>query len=287
MSSKRLFGDREVSSKGESPNPPSEGRAGSGTSSEYGSWVYAVARELDTGLLEGRTGVAGEALRTVTRSGLTAVVGSVPLSSFGDEALRRNFEDLDWLAKVARAHDAVVDAVTRAGPTVPLRLATVYLEDERVRLVLEHRHADFDQALTRVTGRTEWGVKALADPARLREPEPATRTSGAGAGAAYLRRRRDQLAARERGEQAAAEAAERIHAALAGLAVDAVLHRPHSPQLAGGSRPMILNAAYLVDDDAAREFARAVAALDEEYEEISLQLTGPWPPYSFSSLEEP
>lgn len=255
---------------------------------ETGTWLYAVAGELDRSLLGALTGVAGEPLRTVEAAGLVAVAGSVPLDSFGEQALRRNFEDFDWLGRVARAHDEVVDTVARAGATVPLRLATLYLDDERVRVVLERRQHDFRRALERVTGRTEWGVKALLDPARAREPvaRAADGPRGRGAGTAYLQRRRTQVAAAERGERFAAEQADRVHSALAAHAVDTRLHPPQSRELSGGKLPMILNAAYLVDNDATREFTRTVAEQNEEHDAIRLQLTGPWPPYSFTSLEE-
>lgn len=253
---------------------------------QRGSWLYAVTQGLEPGGLAALTGVAGERPRAVEGAGLVAVVGTVPLASFGEEALRRNMEDLDWLAAVARAHDAVVDAVVRARPAVPLRLATVYHDDDRVRAVLSERHGEFRRLLDLVNGRTEWGVKAFVDPSRLREPEPAAGgTPGRGAGAAYLRRKRSQHLARERAEQIAAEQARTIHEALAGLAAEARTHRPQSRQLTGNDLPMILNGAYLVDDAAAQEFAEAVAVQERAHEAIQLRLTGPWPPYSFSSLE--
>lgn len=255
---------------------------------ETGNWLYTVTRDLDRRSLDELTGVAGEPLRTVEGAGLVAVLGTVPLDSFGEQALHRNLEDLDWLSQVARAHDRVVDTVARQGAAVPLRLATVYLDDERVRATLQARERDFARALDRVTGRTEWGVKALAEPPRGREPEPAGRASGRakpGAGAAYLRRRREQTTVREQGERVAVEQAERVHATLAALAAATRLHPPQSRQLSGDTNPMILNAAYLVDEAATREFTSAVAALDDEHDAIRLRLTGPWPPYSFAALD--
>jgi hypothetical protein len=171
---------------------------------------------------------------------------------------------------------------------VPLRLATLYLDDVRVKLVIERRRDDFERTLQHVAGRTEWGVKVLLNPAQAREP--AARTAGGpssrGAGTAYLQRRRTQLAARERGERFAAEQAASVHSALAAHAADTRRHRPQSRELSGGQLPMILNAAYLIDDEATREFIRVVAELDQQHDAIRLELTGPWPPYSFSSLEE-
>lgn len=249
-----------------------------------GIWLYAVTRQVDPAVLGRLPGVAGETPRVVDEAGLVAVVGDVPLSAFGEEALHRNFEDVDWLGGVARAHDAVIVALLAGGPVVPIQLATVYRDDDGVRRVLRCRAPDFDHALERVTGRTEWGVKVFLEAAA----EPGTSHGGpsrGGAGTAYLAQRRAALASREHREQRAIEQAHRVHSALAALAVDARMHRPHSQTLAGGRARMILNAAYLVDDDT-RDFLDAVAACEQDNDTIRVQLTGPWPPYSFSSLEQ-
>lgn len=49
---------------------------------------------------------------------------------------------------------------------------------------------------------------------------------------------------------------------------------------------MVLNAAYLVDDDRADDFRAAVRRLGEARPRIRLRLTGPWAPYSFAIEEE-
>ncbi|HVW44805.1 MAG TPA: GvpL/GvpF family gas vesicle protein [Amycolatopsis sp.] len=252
---------------------------------DYGIWLYAVTGRADPAGLGRLPGVAGEPVRRVEAAGLTAVVGDVPLDAFGEEALHRNLEDLDWLAGVARAHDAVVATVPAGGPVVPVRLATVYRDDDSVRAMLERRAADFHRALERVTGRTEWGVKLFAA-----EPtdEPATADAGPsrrGAGTAYLARRRAVLAWRERQDERAAEQAEKVHQRLFSLAAAGRAHPPQSRALAEDNGRMIRNLAYLVDDASGTAFAEAVAACDRENDAISVQLTGPWPPYSFAAME--
>ncbi|SNV28840.1 gas vesicle synthesis protein GvpL [Rhodococcus rhodochrous] len=125
-----------------------------------GIWMYAVTDGTLVGHeTEGTSGVAGEQVRTVQEGGLTAVVGTVPLDDFGEAALARNLEDLDWLERVARAHDSVVAGVARHVSVVPLRLATVCLDDERVRALLTEHREQFSSALALVTGRTEWGSR--------------------------------------------------------------------------------------------------------------------------------
>ncbi len=253
---------------------------------EHGTWVYAVAEGVDPNLLTGMTGVAGEPLRTTGANGLTAVVGTVPLATFGEDALRRNLEDIGWLARVAQAHDAVVAALARAVPVVPFRMTTLYFDDSGVGSLLEGRGDGFRATLSHVAGRSEWGVKALLDVSGLSGPVPARASDrqGGGAGAAYLRRRREDHLARERIDQLAVEHANEIHAALTALAVDACLHRPQSPALTQQRLPMILNAAYLVDNDEVGAFAHEVGRQDEQRPGVELELTGPWPAYSFASI---
>jgi hypothetical protein len=252
-----------------------------------GVWLYAVTRDLDQRRLAGLTGVAGEPVRAVEAAGLAAVVGSVDLAEFGEQGLRRNLEDLEWLEATARAHDTVVNAVVRPGPAVPLRLATVYLDDERVRAALAERRADFGAALDRVSGRAEWGVKAYADPDALAGPAAAEAAgTGGGAGTAYLLRRRAQLSAREAVERTATRHAEEIHAALVRAAVAGRRHPAQHPRLTRRREWMLLNGTYLVDEEGAEAFAGVVRALDGEYHGVDLELTGPWPPYSFSGVDE-
>jgi hypothetical protein len=250
-----------------------------------GVWLYAITRDLPGGALSGARGVGGEPVRTVEAAGMVAVVGSVRLDDFGEAALRRNLEDLDWLARTARAHDTVVDVVAHAGPVMPSRLATVYLADARVRELLQDRGRDLEAALDRLTGRTEWGVKAYADPEARTGPVAEQSTTQAGQGTAYLLRRRAERSAKESARQQAAADADAVHSSLSGLSVGARRHPPQDAQLAGTKDWMVLNGTYLVEHTRGEEFATAVSTLDRERAGLRLELTGPWPPYSFAACE--
>ncbi|WP_084525902.1 GvpL/GvpF family gas vesicle protein [Nocardia vaccinii] len=255
----------------------------------FAVWLYVVAprHEGDAGPVD-LAGVAGEPVRMVAAGDLAAVVGSVPLDVFGEQPLRRNFEDLDWLAATARAHDAVVSAVVGRGPAVPLRLATVFHDDNRVRQLLDERQADFAAALELVSARTEWGVRAYGDRAALTAAVAEARAVDEGRmtpGAAYLARRRAQLSAQETVERDAAERAEQIHACLVRHAAAGRCQPLTDPAVSGRRDWMVLNGTYLVDDDRTEDFAATVTMLGSEFPGIRLELTGPWPPYSFAGIQ--
>lgn len=259
-------------------------------SDDHAVWLYAVTREDGRGTPPSALGVAGENVRILIEGSLTAIVGSVDTRRFGPEALAGNLEDLDWLADKARIHDAVIAAVAASGPVVPLRLATLFGSDDGVRDLLRSRGDDFRRALEAVTGRTEWGVKAYVDPDSLAGPLNAQQASAEdtarrrqGAGSAYLLRRRAQLAARESAESTATKWSRHIHAQLRQVCAASRLHPAQDPRLTGRPDWMILNAAYLVDQERTEPFHALVQQFTEWQEGLNVELTGPWPPYSFAA----
>ncbi|WP_460494803.1 GvpL/GvpF family gas vesicle protein [Dactylosporangium cerinum] len=200
--------------------------------------------------------------------------------------MRRNLEDLNWLETVARAHHSVVEAVGRSRPVVPARLTTVYRDDARLRAMLEQRRGDFDAVLDRVSGRTEWGVKVYAVPTTAPSSEPSGRKASGRPGTAYLQRRRAQLSAEDQRWQLAVADAEEVHAALTAFAAAAQRHPPQDRRLTGRTEPMLLNGAYLVEMRDSDRFGDAVTAQAARHPGLHLELTGPWPPYSFVTIDE-
>ena len=248
---------------------------------DAGVWVYAVAGDIVPDWFAGVGGVGGQAVEIVGAAGLAAAVTPVSLTEFGEQALRRRLEDLDWLDDIARIHHHVVEIISRHGPVIPMRLATVYRGPERVAAMLAAGREDLSAALDRIEARTEWGVKVYAT-APDEAPQPSGDDPAGRPGAAYLRQRRRQLDASEHARHEAAASAERIHAALGRLAAASDLRPPQDPRLSGQKEQMILNGAYLVDDQRSAEFTAAVQHAAVQHEPVSSILTGPWPPYSFA-----
>ncbi|GGB35326.1 gas vesicle protein [Flexivirga endophytica] len=249
--------------------------------SESGRYLYAVTRGLEPQQLAGTPGLDGGHLDVVEHLDLCAVVSDVALDEYGEEGLRRNLEHLDWLERVARTHDSVVHAVASVGPTAPLRLATVYLDDEGVRRGLAERCAELDRVLGQVAGRLEWSVKVLA-PAT-----PVVSTAERGmSGAEYLRRKKASAEDKEINDALLMDLADKVYEALADGTVASRRLQPQDQRLTGLAGTMLLNAAYLVQDDDGPAFQSHVKSLQAEHHEVSIECQGPWPPYSFAVLEQ-
>ncbi|WP_037808164.1 GvpL/GvpF family gas vesicle protein [Streptomyces sp. NRRL S-1448] len=248
------------------------------------SYVYAVGRDggdLDAVAAE-LAGLHGAPLRTVAEDGLTALVSSVPADDFGTDGLTERMADLTELEALARAHHEVVEAAHARTTVLPMRLATVYLDDTRVSAMLSERAPEFGELLTWLDGHAELGVKVYADPVSA-QVEAAPATPSAGSGRAYLRRRRDQRRLRDDTYRAAGAVAGAVRDTVAPLTRGVVAHRPQQGELAAGPGENIANEAYLVPRTRVREFHQALAGLTGSDAGVRVEITGPWAPYSFAT----
>jgi hypothetical protein len=259
--------------------------------SERALYAYCVIPAGERPPLAGLSGVdPASGVELLTHDPLSALVSSVSLEEFGAEALKRNLEDLSWLERTARAHDAVIERALAGEAVVPMRLCTIFTDEAHVHEMLERERDVLLQALGRLRHHAEWGVKVLADRAALenaareRAQAPVAVNAEAGApGHAYLARKKLERSLREQADAFAEGAIEDIHTRLAEQATTTTLLPPQNPDLSRRSGEMVLNAAYLVHRERARAFTALAEDLREQGRELGLELelTGPWAPYNF------
>jgi hypothetical protein len=261
-----------------------------------GRYVYCVVAAGEQLALEEQQGVDGRAgLELVGDERLGAVVSTVPLEEFGAQALRRNLEDMAWLERTARAHQAVLDRVMDGvAAVVPMRLCTIFDDDEHVGEMLLREREVLLGALERVRDHSEWSVKVLADPGAVAAAARASSAAaapqeGPGAGHAYLARKRAERSLKDRGRELLETAAEAIHTRLSAEAEASTLLPPQRGELSGRPGEMVLNGAYLVHRERIEAFKAAVDELRQAQRELGLELElgGPWAPYNFVAAEQP
>ncbi|MGY1741438.1 MULTISPECIES: GvpL/GvpF family gas vesicle protein [unclassified Blastococcus] len=218
----------------------------------------------------------GERLTRVADGDLALLVSSVEPAR-----LRVDQDDLSEtgpLATLVRGHDAVLTAAAAAGPVLPLRFGTVVPDEDAARRLLRTHGASAREQLDRIGDAREWGVRLVRT---LAEPAPAA-AGGEVSGTEFLAQRRRALTEAEEAGAVAERASRRVEEALAPL-TRASLRRGGSP---GSS--LLLDLAYLVEPGREAEVTAALERLaaEEAAHGLGVELTGPWPPYSFASLEE-
>jgi hypothetical protein len=272
--------------------PPAEPSA----SGETAYYVYGITWAGEADMREPVPGVDPRyPAELIEHHGLAAITSRVSLAEFGEEQLHDNLNDVAWLEEKARAHEAVLEDALSRMTVVPMRLCTIYRSVAQVEAMLATEHDAFADALQRLEGKAEWGVKLIAEPGAVeraaapRSPEDREEGGTRSAGTAYMDRKRREAEMRTRADSVAEGWADVVHTRVAACASEALLNPLQNPEVSGHTGEMLLNGVYLVDDRDAEAFREAVGALGKEFESrgAEVELTGPWPPYNFvkSSIE--
>jgi hypothetical protein len=244
-------------------------------------WAYCVLAAADAGSLPAITGIEGDAsVECLVEGDLAALVSAVPLAEYGDERLREHLNDIDWVERTARRHEAVLEAALPHCTIVPLRLCTLFRDRDGVRKLLRDENETMRAALETLDGRAEWGLKIFADSSRVAAP-------GAGGhdgdGTGYLNRKQRERDARAALSETIAAYAAEAHERMTGLADAARTNPVQRPEAHGRAADMVLNGVYLVRLEREAELMRVVGELRRRWapEGVELELSGPGPGYIF------
>ncbi len=245
------------------------------------SYVFCLVRSARRptlrGISEGMPG--GNELRAIeVGDGVWAVVQSVPEAEYGEAALARGLQNLDWVGPRAIAHEHVIESFLSATALLPMQLLTLFTSDDRVAEHVRSDRARIGRILKRVEKKVEWGLRLTWNEKEARE-KAAKRP--ARTGTQFLARKRDVLDVSRRRLAEARTAANRVYKAIDRQAA-ASQRRTSLERATPGSR-LLLDAAFLVPvaksgafRTAIREQTRALRGTG-----IDTSLTGPWPAYNF------
>jgi hypothetical protein len=229
-------------------------------------------------------GIDGAPVMLVQVGGVAALASELSAEAYGPEVWRAHGQEPRWLEHVASQHHAVLQAMVDQTDVLPLRLPGIYDDVSRLAHVLRELRSTFEEALNRVKGHVELGAKVfLVDSAPAGPPEQRP-TSGRD----YLARRSAEAGEREQARARRQRSVLDAHEAMAHAATHATVNPPQDAALSGRSEPMLLNGAYLVSRDHLEDFLSLADRIHEDLaaDGLTLEVTGPWPPYNFASVGE-
>lgn len=268
-------------------------------------YVYAVVRPAKPGhwLLDELPSLPvsgilpGLKVTAVGYRDLAAVASEAPASELGKDALEALLQDMEWVKQAVVAHQGVLGSLLDAFTVVPFKFCTVCNGRDKVIALLAENYDGFHRALDQLAGATEWGVKVYSKADALKAGiaanspalEPQRRAvSRASAGAAYMFRRKLEMAAEKEAESFSDRCAQATHDRLSACSKRSAAGALQTSDIqAHAGIAMVLNGSYLVADDARAGFDAALEMLKAEYGAYGFlfEMSGPWPPYSFASLD--
>jgi len=220
-------------------------------------------------------GGRGDEVDTIVYDNIAAVVSNSPIISYA--VSRENM----------LAHEKAIEEVMKKYTVLPVRFCTIAKDEDTVKKILEKEHDKFAELLKNIEGKKELGLKAIfkeeviykeiaenyEDIKKLKKAlssESPTKTY-------YLRvevGRKVEAALQE--EKDARK--EEILNTLSPLAKDTKVNNTYG-------EPMIISAAFLVENAKEAEFDQNVQALADKYDDkIKFKYVGTLPPFNFVNL---
>jgi hypothetical protein len=251
-------------------------------------YVYAVTREPVTPDAEAVDGT--RRFGSATANGICAVFTPVDAEAFSQEAIDRRAKDLEWLGAIGYRHQSVMSELMKLTSIVPLRAFALFSGEPAVRAYLEEHHELLSKTLERLDGKQEWTLQielepskwsdALADRvASLRDLQ--NEIASASPGKAFLLKKKLDDEKKRASRTAETDLVGEIErSVLEKLRCETV---SELRERRDGAFPQI-NVLINRDEEAVLQELTAELSARYEPEGVTLGVTGPWPPYTFATM---
>lgn len=251
-------------------------------------YVYAIAGADHPMPVRAEAVDGSDHLAMVQGNGLGAFYTAVDGADFSQAVIDARSNDVEWLGAIGYRHQAVMSALMRGGTIIPLRAFTLFVDETSLRKHLLDHRGEYTAMLQRLDGKEEWTLRVEFQPetwseALTRRVESLRKLraemDGAASGKAYLLRKKLE----EEKKKASREAEQRLlaeieQAVMRKLACETVAE---SRLQRGGAFPQI-NVLANRDEEARLQELRDDLNGAYAADGVSVVLTGPWPPYSFT-----
>lgn len=258
-------------------------------------YVYGIIRANEDGrepIMPPLKGLADNPVHTIVGNGLAALVSMVATPEDGTP-FEEELQDPEQAKRLILDHHRVLQCLFDIRTVLPMRFGALFADDEKVSEALhEHRQGLLD-ALERVEGAREWGVKIFCDRSvlsrHLSEASPAVlaaqnELAAAAQGRAFFLQRRIERLAEEEAERTVAQGAEESRRRLCEAARADAPMKIQPAAVHGRADDMVWNNAFLVAKPAEERFFALIDELRKANRPLGFdyEINGPWPPFSFA-----
>lgn len=227
-------------------------------------------------------------LERLAAGGLAAVVCRVPLEQWTGPDAEARLRDLNWLGPRAVRHEAVIELVMAGGPVLPLRFGSLFSSAASLTAWLTAEAGPIQAFFAESAAFEEWSLKgwlaAAPAEAALVADDPRFKALPASPGARYLleQKLRKDIARSVRTWARGLE--QQVLAELRGLVARTRALRSLAGEVSGRTEEVMFHQALLVPRPGRQELIDKVTELDRGLQGrgLTLELTGPWPLYSFA-----
>ncbi|MBU1121148.1 MAG: GvpL/GvpF family gas vesicle protein [Candidatus Omnitrophota bacterium] len=228
--------------------------------------------------------------------GLYAIVSKVSSEEFAKENLEKNLNDMDWVKKKANIHEQVIEGIMKSRCVLPFKFATLYNSEVSLKLSIENHVQAFRENLEVLEGKQEWGVKIYCDIERLKETLISRdqeilnineEINNSSSGKGYLLKKKKEDLINQLLNKKYSSCTKACFEELNRHCVKSRINRLLPKEVTERKEEMILNSAFLIEENTAIDFIAVADSLKTAYKQegFLIDCTGPWPAYNFCQTQ--
>ena len=256
-------------------------------------YVYCISDKLPEPGIE----IASNELNMLTVNNFIVFFKHVSESEFSEENLKKNISDIQWLEINARDHFRIISSIMENCNVIPFKFGTIYTSpDSLTKFITDYSDSlvvNFDF----VRGKEEWTIKIYCDRGALSKQidelseEAAVmekQIMASSPGKAFLLKRKKNDLVENEMDRLCNQYGQEYYDIFKELSESDRLNNLLPKEFTGRVETMILNTTFLVRKDKVAEFINTADDLRKRDENSGffIEVTGPWPPFSFISIKE-
>jgi hypothetical protein len=238
-----------------------------------------------------------EELQSIVSSNFSIIVKYVSDCEFSEENFKRNLSDIQWLETHAREHIGVINRIMEHTTVIPFKFGTIFQTEANLKKFIADYNDSITENFQHIAGKEEWAVKMYCDRKKLSDKidefsEEADalekQIMASSPGKAFLLKRKKAELIENEMDRLCKYFGQKNYDELKNLSDSVNLNNLLPKEFTGRVDTMILNATFLVKRNNLADFKTTVSRLTMENEKSGffIDVTGPWPPFSFISIKE-
>ncbi|MCX6280249.1 MAG: GvpL/GvpF family gas vesicle protein [Bacteroidetes bacterium] len=238
-----------------------------------------------------------QGLKSLIFDDFCVIVKYVSENEYSEENLKKNLSDIKWLEAGAREHIMIINMIMEYSTVVPFKFGTIFQSEDNLKKFITDYSDSLIKNLVHVEGKEEWAVKyfydrkalcaqidEISDEAAAMEKQIMSSSPGK---AFLLKRKKNDLIENEI-DRLCKLYGQECYNEFNNLSKSTNLNNVVPKEFTGRNDEMILNATFLVSKEKAIDFLTTGSVLKRKYSNLGfdIEITGPWPPFSFISIKE-
>lgn len=253
-------------------------------------YLYGLAKENFLNTVTGNGIDQDRPLRVEPFNGIAAVYSLVDLTDFTGPEAEANLQDINWIGPRALGHNQVVAQIFTLSPVLPARFGTIFSSLERLQHFLKTHYDAVVGFLDQMTSRQEWSLKGYLDKKKLVKKQLAAdieaqseKLDKLAPGVRYFQEKKLEDAAQNSVSLWLQNCVANFSSQVEPFIVESADRKILSREATGKETDMVINWALLLEKERVAELEAMVQQVNGQsaVTGLVLELSGPWPPYSF------